>query len=165
MDIYDMMHKTLWINIAAELLLEDNLSVSDYKIRFFSSLELYVRNNCVLCEENLSQCRNCPLYLVNFACRDGWYRELLNGKCDVVTGFYYALRCACIGDKENQDEWICDGVQAVLMVLRLKVETEEIAALEKLLSFIHRLPLSYGDTVFSQKVIKRRLAELKEGVN
>ena len=35
MDIYDMIHKTLWINIAAELLLEDNLSVSDYKIRFF----------------------------------------------------------------------------------------------------------------------------------
>ena len=147
MDIYDMMHKTLWINVAAELLVRDNLSVSIYKNRFFSYMNLCALNNCLLCEES-AVCPKCPLYSAGFACSDGWYHDLIGRKGEPATRFYYALRCASIGHKENQEEWVCDGVQAVLMVLRLKLETEEIAALEKLSTFIQRLPLSHADAVF-----------------
>lgn len=163
MNIYDMMHKTLWINVAAELLVKGNLSVSLYKNRFFSSMNLDVLNNCLLCNE-FSACPKCLLYSVDFACFEGWYHDLIGGRCDLATGFYYAIRCAYIGHKENQEEWVCDGVQAVLMVLRLKLNTEEIDALETLSTFIQSLPLSHADAVFCEKVIKGRLVELKEDV-
>ena len=160
MEIYDMLHKTMWFGIAAELLVNPKMCVSDYKQEINHARNELPLNSCVFC--NHYECYECPLAYVDFACSNGWYHEILQESTPLHKKFYYAVRCARVGC-EVEETWLPQGIECVLKLLRLKLPFEETEALQRLYPIVNsKLCLDNIYRRYYCETIKARFAELGE---
>lgn len=159
MDIRIMLHRTVWVGIASELLVNPELDIVNYKQRLFRARNEYPENYCVLCEM-AQRCDECPLGLVNFMCAGGWYSRLL-ASSDLIERFYYALRCAYFG-KYGEESWLIDGIGDVIVILGFKETHDNIAALKRLRRVLMQLPISYANFEKFERKIESECSELEE---
>lgn len=162
MEIYEMLHKTMWLGIAAELLVNPSMDVAEYKRGVCDARNEFPLNLCVLCVE-FFECADCPLTEVGFCCSDGWYHNMMSLSTPLHNRFYYALRCASIGSVENAEFWVLEGVNDVLKLLSLKIPDDEIKGLATLYDIVeHHLCNDVERRSYYCRIIKARLAELGE---
>lgn len=161
MDVYRMLHETMWLGLAAELLVNPNMDIVEYKRGVCAARNEFPLNSCVLCQEFC--CADCPMTALGLSCSDGWYHDMLTSSTPLYIRFYYALRCASVGSVESDEVWVIEGIYNVLRLLSLKSREDEIKGLASLYGIIeHNL---YSDVVrrrYYCDIIKSRLAELGE---
>lgn len=159
MDIYEMLHKTTWFGIAAEMLANPDVNITVYKADVYGSRNEFPECSCVFCEVH-ENCRDCPLAIADFACSSGWYSKMLNNHTPLYKRFYYAVRCACV-DMEMTENWLLDGIECVIKLLRLKTLCEEIEALNRLHMIVYPyILLDIDRRDYLYHIIQARLAEL-----
>lgn len=162
MAIHNLLHITMWLGIAAELLVNPSMDVVEYKRSVCDARNEFPLNLCALCQE-FSGCADCPLTFVGFCCADGWYHEMLRLSTPLYVRFYYALRCAGIGSAEDSESWVIAGINSVLELLALKPLDDEIKGLASLYGIIeHHLDIDVVRRRYYCNIIKARLAELGE---
>lgn len=161
MEIYEMLHKTMWFGIAAELLVNPKMYITDYKCKLCEARNELPLNYCFLCHE--FKCIDCPLTVVGFSCGNGWYGDLTNVFLPLHERFYYALRCATIGAMEEEVYWIKIGIDNVLKVLALKTPCDEIKGLTSLYGIVeYHIDIDVTRRRYYCDIIKARLAKLGE---
>lgn len=158
MDIGIMLHRTIWIGFASELLVNPALDIDSYKESIFRVRNESPENYCVLCEM-VQRCDECPLTRVNFRC-SGWYNWMQLSR-DLPERFYHAIRCAYCG-KYGEESWLIDGIEDVIVILGFKEPHDNIAALKRLRRVLMQLPISYANFEKFERKIDSEFAELEE---
>lgn len=161
MEIYRMLHETMWFGIAAQLLINPNMDIVGYKRDVCVARNEFPLNSCVLCQEFV-WCDDCPLTERGFSC-SAWYHVISTASTPLYIRFHYALRCASVYLRENAKVWLVCGIDNVLKLLSLKTLQEEIKGLASLYEIIaHHIDIDVVQRNYYCDMIKARLVELGE---
>lgn len=160
MSIYGMLHRTIWLSMAAELLVSPKLSVSGFKGSALDALGLYPSNFCILCEiAGSAGCFDCQLYCANFDCGK-WYSTIVNTESKLSVRFLYAICCAQLLSPEEIYAYAYYRIIDVMELLKLKnYKTDYETALHSLLEILPDIPMSDRDRFELETLIKEALDE------